>query len=60
MHNFEMEKKIKLSFDHKPKRPETISVRLTEGAAKKLKRLAKKFEVSQADIIEKLIFLAEE
>lgn len=58
--NNEMEKKIKLSFDDKNKRSETISVRLTGEAAKKLKRLSKKFDVSQADIIEKLISLAEE
>ncbi len=55
-----MEKKLKLSFDQKIRRPETISVRLTEEAAKKLKRLSKKFGVSQGDIIEKLIELTEE
>ncbi len=55
-----MNKKIKLSFDQKSKRPQTVSLRLTEEGAKKLKRLAKKFNVSQADIVEKLISLAEE
>ena len=58
--NFEMDKKIKLSFEEKTKRPETVSVRLSVEASKKLKRLSKKYNVSQADIIEKLIELAEE
>lgn len=54
-----MDKKIKLSFEKKEKRPEVISIRLTKEAATKLKQLSKKFGVSQADIIEKLIELAD-
>lgn len=54
-----MDKKIKLAFENTNKRPATISVRLTEAAAKKLKNLAKKYNVSQADVIEKLIELAD-
>lgn len=44
-----------LKFDKKVKRDTPITVRLKAETTKKLKELALKYDVSQADVLEKLI-----
>ncbi len=44
-----------LKFEKKQKRDVAITVRLKSTTVKKLKELAKRHAVSQADVIEKLI-----
>lgn len=44
-----------LKFDKKPKRDSPLTVRLPSSVIDKLKEIASKHEVSQADVIEKLI-----
>jgi|GEM_PF-1988881 len=45
----------KLEFQKKQKRNAALTVRLTESTVDKLREIAEKHGVSQADVIEKLI-----
>lgn len=44
-----------LKFDKKPKRDSPLTVRLPASVVEKLREIASNHEVSQADVIEKLI-----
>ena len=49
---------MKVTFEKKTKRDAALTVRISADALRKLKALAEKNGVSQADVIEKLILLA--